>query len=163
MFCFQLKGTLTCPCCLAVRRGACSPSSGRLGCNSSAQLGRPMLPAFVNAGAGLGSGGQRKSAALCQSDGHIRSLLHSPPDSIGGPAGWTMTSSGWRWVCVSGASPVRATHVHMWCPYGCPGHARVGLQAKCWTSPPPWPAQRRRVACDAACSGAILQGTGGPQ
>ena len=40
--------------------------------------------------------------------------------------------------------------MHMRCPCGqCPWHlTRVGLQEKRRTSPPPRPAQRRRVACN---------------
>ena len=52
---------------------------------SSVQLGRPVLPAFVDA-AELGGGGQGKSAASCRSDGHIGRLVSSAPDIISGTA-----------------------------------------------------------------------------
>ena len=67
-----------------------------------------------------------------------------PTSSVG--AGWTTTSSGavglrlWR-------ANLCEPHVHMRCPCGCPWHARVVLQEKRWTSPPPRPAQRRRARC----------------
>ena len=48
-------------------------------------------------------------------------------------------------------------------PRGCPWHAQVGLQEKRRTSPPPRPAQQRRMACNAACPGPVLQGTGRTQ
>ena len=84
--------------------------------------------------------------------------------------GYHRSACGWDddviRVAVGPASrrqPVRATHVHMRCPCGCPWHAWVGLQEKRRASPPPRPAQRRRVARDAACPGPVLQGTGRTQ
>ena len=50
--------------------------------------------------------------------------------------GWMMTSSGWRWVCVTALTCARPHTCTCGCPCGCPGHARVGLQAKCWTFTP---------------------------
>ena len=146
------------PCCLAVRRGACNPCSGRLRCNPSAQLGLPVLPASVDTAAELSGERQGESSTPRQSHCHVGCLASSAADIIGRLADGRRRHPG---GCGSASQrqSVRATHVHVRCPCGCPWHARVGLQEKRRTSPPPRLAQRRRVACNAACPGPVLQGT----
>ena len=119
-----------------------------------------MLPASVDTAAELSGERPGESSTPRQSHCHVGRLA-LPISSVG----LRMADDVVR-VAVGlplGANSVRATHVHMRCPCGCPWHAWVGLQEKRRTSPPPRPAQRRRVACNAACPGPVLQGTGRTQ
>ena len=138
--------------------------SGGRGCYPSAQLVRPVLPATVDTDAELSGGRQGESSTPRQSLSHVGRLAEaSAADIVGLPADGRRRHTGGGVGLRLGTNLCDATHVHMRCTCGCPWHARVGLQAKCMTSSQSRPAQRRRVACDAACPGAIPQGTGGPQ
>ena len=117
-----------------------------------------MLPAIIDTAAELSGERQGESSTPRQSHCHVGGLASSAADIIGRLADGRRRHPG---GCGSASrrQPVRATHVHMRCPCGCPWHAWVGLQEKRRASPPPRPAQRRRVAYDAACPSTILQGT----
>ena len=80
--------------------------------------------------------------------------------------GWTTTSSGWLWVCVSAPTCAREPHtcthaVSLWMPV-----ARMGWPAREAQGVTPatrLPAQRRRVAGrDAACAPGPVRGQGEP-
>ena len=86
--------------------------------------------------------------------------------------GWTTTSSGWRLVCASAlicVSHTRAHAVSSWMPMARTGWPASEVQDVTPTISKPFemvlnrPAQRRRVACDAASPGAVLQGASGSQ
>ena len=121
-----------------------------------------VIIATVDTAAELSGERQGESSTPRQSHCHVGGLASSAADIIGRLADGRRRHPG---GCGSASrrQPVRATHVHMRCPCGCPWHAWVGLQEKRRASPPPRPAQRRRVARDAACPGPILQGTGRTQ
>ena len=76
---------------------------------------------------------------------------------------WTTTSSGWRWVCVSALTCVSHTHAHAVSSWMLPWHARVGLQVEVQDVTRHGLLNGRRVACDAASPGAVLQGASGSQ
>ena len=118
--------------------------------------------ATVDTAAELSGERQGESSTPRQSHCHVGCLASSAADIIG-----RLTDGRRRHPDGCGSAsrcqPVRATHVHIRCPCGCPWHARVGLQEKRRTSPLPRPAQRRCVAGDAVCPGPVLQGTGRTQ
>ena len=122
-----------------------------------------MLPATVDTAAELSGERQGESSTPRQSHCHVGGLASSvcryhrfgrrmDDDVIRVAVGLRLGAN----LCVRGP-----THVHMRCPPWMPVGTQVGsgLQEKRRASPPPRPAQRRRVACDAACPGPVPQGT----
>ena len=116
-------------CCLAVRRGACNllapvdlaATRQRSWDDPCCQRQSTLL---LNAAVNDREKARLRTSLTATSGAWLRSRCRYHRSACG----WTTTSSGWLWVCTSRRQSVRATHVHVQCPCGCPWHARVACK-----------------------------------